>query len=352
MSSEPTILPNISIVINHIGIKLLNSGVFHTPLKDIKKSQAIIVLAGLILFVLAIDSQCYFSNEACLPDLGYYISAPNIVSDQDLLLKGLQNGTINKEWKEKPGEVYGVIASKIETGNYHTFSIASSIALLVITYFLCLKITSNRIASIIAVLTVSMSRTFLWYSDSIPYPDFWCTLFFLSLYPFKNKFVKPICYLGSFVMKAQALAFLPITIMKEQNKKIKIFYIIIGVLATGIAVSLNWVRSTGFNTGNFLPPWVVFEIILQDWWMIALFFPVGILLFLLHRKKVEWSGTILTGMLWSLFFQYILALFTSYGAFSERMITFVVFFGLGAGLIISKHEMLLERWKKSASIKQ
>ena len=116
-------------------------------------------------------------------------------------------------------------------------------------------------------------------------------------------------------------------------------------MASGIAIGLNWVRSTGINTGNMAPPYVVFEIILQDFWMIILFFPVSLTLFYLYRKKIDWAGTILGGMLWSLFFQYILALFTSYGAFSERMLPFVVFFALGIALIVSKKEILLQRFR-------
>ena len=315
-------------------------------MKDINKKQSLILLAGFVMFLVVIDSQCYFAGDACLPDFGYIITAPNVVSDQNLLLNGLANGTINSEWKEKPGEVYGVIASNILTGNYHTFSIISSIVLLVVTYFLSLKITGLRIAGVLSTIVLVMSRTFLWYSDSIPYPDFWCVLFFLSLYPFKNKIIRPISFVLSFIMKAQALAFLPITFFKEQNKKVRIFYLVVGILTTGVVVGLNWVRSSGFNIGNLAPPYVVFEILLQDFWIIILFFPVSALLFYLHRKKVAWSGTILGGMLWSLFFQYVLALFTSYGAFSERMLPFVVFFALGVGLVISKKDMLKVKLKR------
>lgn len=318
-------------------------------MKDINKFQALVIFLGLIGFLVIIDSQCFFKDEACLPDYGFFISAPNVISDQDLLLKGLANGTINSEWKEKPGEVYGVIASEKLTGNYHTFSIISSIALLVVTYLLSFKITGLRIAGVLSTMVLGMSRTFLWYSDSIPYPDFWAVLFFLSLYPFKNKLIRPVSFMVSFIMKAQALAFLPITIIKEKDRRVKIFYIAIGVLASGIAIALNWVRSSGFNIGNLVPPYVVFEIILQDFWIIILFFPVSALLFYLYRKKVDWAGTILGGMLWSLFFQYVLALFTSYGAFSERMLPFIVFFALGCGLVISKKEMLLQ-FRKAKTI--
>ena len=319
---------------------------------DIKKNQAFIILAGLIMFLVVIDSQCFNDNNACLPDIGYVISAPNVISDQELLLGGFDNGTINSEWKEKPGEVYGVIASKILTGNYHTLSILSSISLLLVTYFLSYKISGNRLASILSVIVLDLSRTFLWYSDSIPYPGFWSVLFFMSLYPFKNKFIKPISYLASFVMKAQALAFLPITIFREKDKRIRIFYIVVGIAAATLASLLKWTRIDGFNPHNLVPPYVVFEIILQDFWVIILFFPVSAILFYLYRQKVEWAGTILGGMLWSLFFQYVLALFTTYGAFSERMLPFIVFFALGVGLIISKKELLVKNWKKTVPIGQ
>ena len=312
-------------------------------MKDINKKQSIIILVGLVLFLLVIDSQCWNKNEACLPDMGYIISAPNVISDQDLLLKGLANGTINSEWKEKIGEVYGLIASEKITGNYHSFSIISSVLLLLVTYQLMYKITQNRISSIIPVIIIDFSRTFLWYNDSIPYPGFWCVLFFLSLYPFKNKLIRPIAYLTSFIMKAQSLAFLPITVLREKDNRIRVFYIGVGVLAAIVASLLKWTRIDGFNIGNLAPPYVVFEIILQDFWIIVLFFPVSALLFYLHKQKVEWAGTILIGMLWSLFFQYILALFTTYGAFSERMLPFVVFFAMGSGLIISKKDLLLNK---------
>ena len=68
-------------------------------MQDLKKAQVGIILGGLIMFLIVIDSQCYFQDEACLPDLGYVITAPHVLSDQDLLLGGFANHTINKEWK-------------------------------------------------------------------------------------------------------------------------------------------------------------------------------------------------------------------------------------------------------------
>lgn len=310
---------------------------------DIKKGQALVILGGLIAFLFVVDSQCYNDKEACLPDFGSYVSAPNVISDQDWLLQGLANGTINPEWKEKPGEVMGVIASKAVTGNYHTFSIISSAALMVLTYFLGYEITKNRLAAVLGVAVLTMSRTFLWYSDSIPYPDFWCVLFFLSIYPFKHKIIKPVSFVTSFIVKAQALGFLPVTLVAEKDNRIRLTYIGIGILTGIVAYSLKWTRLSGqFNVGNLAPPYVVFEILLQDFWIICLFFPVSMATFYLWRKNVPWAGILLGGMLWSLFFQYILALFTTYGAFSERMLPFVVFFALSCGLVISNKDKFIK----------
>lgn len=312
---------------------------------DIKKGQAFVVLFGLAAFLVLIDSQCYNMKDACLPDFGSYVSAPNIYSDQNRLLDGLAQGHIDPEWKEKPGEVYGVIASKLFTNNYHTFSIISSVSLLFISYFLSYEITKSRIASIMGVVAITMSRTFLWYSDSIPYPDFWCTLFLLSLYPFKHKVIKPIAFAASFIMKAEALAFLPITFFREKDLKIRLVYIGIGIVTAAVSLSLNWVRSHGqLYIGNLQLPIVVFLVLTQDLWIIALFGPVAMATFYLWRRKVPWAGTLLGGMLWTLFFQYVLTLVTSYGAFSERMLPFIVFFGLCIALIISKKEMFIQ-WK-------
>lgn len=319
---------------------------------ELKKSQAIIVLAGLIMFLVVIDSQCYFHDDACLPDLGYVTTAPEVVSDQSILLKSFQHGEINKEWKEKLGAVYTLIGSKALTGNYHTFPIISSIALLIVTYFFTYRITSSYLSSIVAVVVLEFSKTFMWYSDDIAYPNFFMVMLLMSIYPFTKKFLKPICFVTSFIFKAEALAFLSLTFIKEKDKKIRLVYIGIAVLVGTVAISLNWVRFDGtINTINALYPQIGLYLLDQDMWLLSLLTPVTILLFYLRHKKVEWSGYILMSMGYCLLFQYILPIFTSYNAFGYRMLPFVVFFALGVGLIISKKEMLLQKLKGSKEAK-
>lgn len=313
-------------------------------MKDLKKSQGIIILAGLVMFLIVIDSQCYGYDDACLPDLGFVTTAPEVVSDQYILLKSFAHGEINKEWKEKLGAVYAILASKTLTGNYHTFPIISSVGLLLITYFFVLKITSNRIASIVSVCILEFSKTFMWYSDDIAYPNFFMTMLLLSIYPFTRSWIKPVSFVASFVFKAEALAFFPLTFIREKDKRIKLVYIGIAVFIGGVAIALNWVRFDGtINTTNMLYPQIGLYLLDQDMWILSLLTPVTILLFYLRSRKVEWSGYLLFSMGYCLLFQYILPIFTSYNAYGYRMLPFVVFFAISVGLVVSKKDMLLER---------
>lgn len=316
-------------------------------MRDIKKAQAIIILAGLMMFLIVIDSQCYFYTDTCLPDLGVVITAPDVQSDQSLLLKSFAHGEINKEWKEKLGAVYTILGSKALTGNYHTFSIISSIALLLTTYFFALKITSNRLASVISVLVLELSKTFMWYSDSIAYPNFFLVMLLLSIYPFTRSWIKPVAFVASFIFKAEALAFLPITFLREKDKRIRIVYLCIAVLVGAVAIGLNWVRFDGtINLINATYPQIGLYLLDQDMWLLSILFPVTGLLFYLRKLKVEWSGYLLGAMGYCLLFQYILPIFTTYNAFGYRMLPFIVFFALGVALIVSKKELLLKSFKK------
>lgn len=314
-------------------------------MKDIKKNQSLIILVGLISVLIVIDSQCFSFTDTCLPSLGYVTTAPTITSDQSLLLKGFANGYIDKEWKEKIGAVYSIIASKTLTGNYHTFPIISSISLMLVTYFFAFRITGNRISSIVSVMVLEFSNTFMWYSDSIAYPNFFMVMLLLAIYPFAKSYLKPISFITSFVFKAEALAFLPLVFIREKDTRIKIIYIGIAILVGLVAISLNWIRFDGtINTQNALYPQIGLYLLDQDMWILSALTPVTILLCYLWRKKVDWAAFLLGAMGYCLLFQYILPIFTSYNAFGYRMLPFVVFFAISISLIIANKQLL---WKKN-----
>lgn len=303
------------------------------------------------MFLVVIDSQCYYTEDACLPDLGFVTTAPGILSDDKVLLSGLDNGTINKEWKEKIGDVYLVITSKVVTGNYHTLPIISSLGLLVITYFFGLKIGGNRLAALIGVIVLEASKTFMWYSDSVSYPTTWVAVFLLTLYPMKKKWIGPVSMVISFGLKAMALGFLPLSFIKSNFMQRVSYVVILGLTGT-VVLMLNWVRYQGqFNLQNLVYPQIGLYLLDQDMWILALLFPVTGLLFVLRHKKVEWSGFLLLSMGYCLLFQYILPIVSNYNAYGYRMLPFVVFFALSISLIISKSDMLVSRlWKKNVPI--
>lgn len=296
------------------------------------------------MFLVVIDSQCYYTEDACLPDLGFVTTAPGILSDDKVLLSGLENGMINKEWKEKLGDVYLVIASKAITGNYHTLPIVSSLGLLTMTYLFAYKVSGNRLASIIGVIVLEASKTFMWYSDSVSYPTTWVAVFLLVIYPMKRKWISPIAMVISFGLKAMALGFLPLAFIKS-TKWQRFSYLGILGMTGGIALALNWVRYQGqFNLQNLIYPQIGLYLLDQDMWILAILFPVTALLFVLRHRKVEWSGFLLLSMGYCLLFQYVLPIVSNYNAYGYRMLPFVVFFALSISLIISKKEVLL-KWK-------
>ena len=296
------------------------------------------------MVLIVMDGQCYSYSLVCLPEFGYVITGgADWPSDTTLLISGLQHGYIDKEWKEKLGSVYTIIASKDFTNNYHTFPIISSIALLLVTYFFSLRITGNRMTSLLAVMIVEFSKTFMWYSDSVVYPNFFLVCLMLSLYPFKQSYLKPIAVAVSFIMKAEALAFLPLTIIKEKDNRLRIVYGLIAIASGIVALVLGWTRSGSINYENIPYFYVGLVNLQQDIWILALLTPVTIISIHLWRKKVEWAGFLLGSMGYCLLFEYLLPIFTTYNAFGYRMLPFVVFFALSCSLILSKKDMLLKR---------
>lgn len=318
--------------------------------KDIKPTQALILMGGLCAVLFVVDSQCYFAKDACLPDLGYVITAPGVTSDDIVLINGLEHGYIDKEWKEKLGDVYLVIFSKIISGSYRLLPILSSATLLILTYFFSFKITNHRLASVISVMVLEFSKTFMWYSDSVSYPTTWVVCFFLSLYPFKKYYIRPISFIISFILKAQALAFLPLTFIREKEWKNKIAYYAIAGVTIAVAVGLNWIRYGGqINWQNIYYPQIGLYLLSQDMWILALLLPITLTLFYLRKLKTEWSGFLLLSMGYCLLFQYILPIVSSYNAYGYRMLPFVVFFALAIGLVISKKELLVGNLQQSIS---
>jgi len=127
--------------------------------------------------------------------------------------------------------VLGIISIHI-FDNVKVIPFISSIALLILTYFFTVQITSKRFAGIIAMVIVLQSGVFLMYDTGITYPNFWILLYLFSLYLICKKWpISPIVYVTSIFTKALTAAFLPMTILfiyrSEIQKKKKIGVLIL-----------------------------------------------------------------------------------------------------------------------------
>lgn len=311
---------------------------------DLKKSEALIILGGLVTFLILIDSQCFNANDACLPDVGFVTTGPNVVSDDKILLDGLSHGYISPEWKEKLGEVYVVIASKTLTGNYHTFPLISSIGLLLMTYMFAYKITSNRLASVVGVGVLAFCKNFMWYSESLAYPTTWVVFFLIALYPWSRTWYRPLSFVISFILKAQALAMVPLLFVKEEKKLNKISYLGIAAVSIAIAVAFNWIRFYGSIHWSVLEyPAIGLYVLVADMWLLYALTPVVILLGMLWKRKVPWAKFLLISMGYMCLFTYLLPVFSTYNAFGYRMLPFEVFFALGVSLIIANYKLIIKK---------
>jgi len=67
-------------------------------------------------------------------------------------------------------------------GNVKVIPLLTSIALLVLTYFITYEITKKRFAGIVAIVIILQSGVFLHYDISIAYPNFWILFYLFSLY--------------------------------------------------------------------------------------------------------------------------------------------------------------------------
>ncbi len=128
-------------------------------------------------------------------------------------------------------------------GNYTIVPFIASISLLLLTYFLTVKISKKRFAGIIAFLILIQSNIFLTYDSTVSYTNFWILFYLLSLYlVYKIWPLSPVSYLLSIPSKTLTVLFLPMSLFfiyrSEISRKRKIILasstsaiILVGILA-------------------------------------------------------------------------------------------------------------------------
>lgn len=227
----------------------------------------------------------------------------------------------------------------------------ASIALVLVTYFFTVKISQKRFAGLVAMIILLQSHTFLRYDTTATFTNFWTLFYVLSLYLIYKKWqLSPLAYLASIFSKPLTVAFFPMTLFftyrAKTSRKTKIglavsFLIIIGILAIGTLVAdSQYERSLkNFDSDGFLRGFTAWAFQLRiDGLVLVFLLPLVIGLFLKSRQGKDELDSILVLLSGILFAAPLLAGFTDYNLQPYRWIPLIVFFAIGAGVLLSKNQ--------------
>ena len=242
----------------------------------------------------------------------------------------------------------GIISIEV-FGNVKVIPFIASIALLVLTYFTTVKITSKRFAGLVAMVIVLQSGVFLMYDTGITYPNFWILFYLLSLYLIYTKWpISPIVFSISIFTKALTVAFLPMTLFFifraeiAKQKKIRVL-ILYGIIIMLIIVILNFTNTsvTGgelqFSSHDF---WAGFNAIHTslrlDGLVLLFMLPLVVGLFLISNHGFKQADSIMFLILGMLLSASLLPAFSGIVNVPYRFVPLVVFFAMGVGVLLRK----------------
>ncbi len=231
-------------------------------------------------------------------------------------------------------------------GSYRVIPFLGSVVLLVLTYFLTLEFSKKRFSGLIAVSIVITSNTFLTYDTTITYPNFWVILFLVSLYTiFKRWYFSPITFLIFLISKPISVLLFPITmifiIFSPIKKKTKYFlglsYGFLIILGTTLVVTgIFNLPDLSYDNNNF---WMGFATISSqfrfDFLFILFLLPLMIALYMKSKRGDKYAVLVMIIITGMLFLAPFIPGFTTYTNNIHRFLPYVIFFGIGVGLLFS-----------------
>jgi len=238
-------------------------------------------------------------------------------------------------------------------GNYAVIPFLASIALVIMVYFFTKLITNKRFSGLVAAIILLQSNMFLTFDTSVAYPNFWILFYLLSLY-FIFKFwpLSPVFYILSFMSKFLSIAFLPMSIYFllrssiSKTKKIIIASSIIAIIVIGSVVSSSETTLPGglpiepFISNEFWSGFASFATQLRFDGLVILFLVpliVGLLFASTKNKHAESMMVMMGGML--LIAPFITG-FSDHTNQPYRLVSFITFFAVGVGILLSKAKSL------------
>jgi len=244
--------------------------------------------------------------------------------------------------------VLGIISIHI-FDNVKVIPFISSIALLILTYFFTVQITSKKFAGIIAMVIVLQSGVFLMYDTGITYPNFWILLYLLSLYLiFKKWWISPIAYVTSILTKSLTAAFLPMTLFFvyrseiPHQKKIRVLIlygiiVMLGILFLNLSNSSLIGGELGFGWHDF---WAGFNAIHSslrlDGLVLLFLLPLVVGLFLASNHGFRQADSIIFLILGIMLSAVLMPAFSDVINVPYRFVPLVVFFAIGIGVLLRK----------------
>ena len=235
--------------------------------------------------------------------------------------------------------------------NIRIIPFLASIALLLLTYLITVKISNKRFAGIIALIILLQSNLFLTYDTSATYENFWVLFYLLSLYLMYRFWpLSSVAFILSTLAKPLTLAFLPMTVFFilraeiDKKKKMLIFisYLVIVLVSITFAVSLG-INVSGrgevFSYQEFMMGFTSFAYQLRFDGLVLLFLiPLIFSLFIASIKKVKNAESIMILILGTLLIAPFLTGFTTETNQPYRFVPLITFFAMGVGVLLSKRQ--------------
>lgn len=224
----------------------------------------------------------------------------------------------------------------------------TSISILFLTYFITKQISGKRFAGIISMIIVAQSYTFLRYSASATYDNFWVAFYLLSIYSLYRKwYLSPISYVLSIFSKIISAPYLLLTlffiykldIIKKKKYLLLILYVI-AVIVSVIIIKLGGFVYQQFVNLDYNSFWVGLTMwanqLRFDFLIELTILPLVVGLYFLSKKGIPEADSMLIMIGGLIINQPLLSIMQSNLMQPYRMVSFVVFFAISLGILLSK----------------
>jgi len=237
--------------------------------------------------------------------------------------------------------------SQIIFDNFFVMPLLSSIGLLIVTYLFTREITNSRLAGLVALSIVLPSNLFLTFDTSAAFASFWILFYLLSLYfVIKVWPLSPIFHVFSILSKLVTIAYTPMSIFfilnSEISKRKKIITLLGFILMIIISLILFGAHEKNLIDWNSDEFWLGFTVLAfqmrLDGIIVLFLLPLTVLLFIVSKNN-RYANSILVLITGTLLISPLISGFTDFTNQPYRLLSFVVFFSVGVGLLFTNRNV-------------